>query len=66
MKLSEYISTLNDFHRHFGDVDVEFWLRDTKGDPMELDLYEVHDGYNSDVDSNITTVCEIRLLEIDE
>ena len=62
MKVSEYVSTLNDFQRHFGDVDVEFWLRDTEGDSTELDLHEVHDGYNSDVGSNTTTVCEIRFI----
>ena len=68
MKFSEYITILNDFQRHFGDVDLEFWLRerDNEGevDPTELDLHEVHDGYNSDDSSNTITVCEIRLSKL--
>lgn len=65
MKLSKYISTLNDFQRHFGDVELKFWLRDSEreDDSTELELHEIHDGYNNGPGD---VVCEIRLSETDE
>lgn len=60
MKISELIVQLEEYKKHFGDDEVEFWLRqDGDRDSIECDLEEIHDGYSSD-----GRECELRIRAV--
>jgi hypothetical protein len=61
MKISELQDALEMFKLNHGEREIEFREIFEDDDPRELELHEVHDGYNVG-SAGIETVCEIRLI----